>query len=74
MHPALLPAFTMEEAQTLTKSAEECQLRMFSDMSDDQEMDLAEQARIPQLNEKDAQPSSVMDQIDAFLHEVSGGA
>ena len=46
----------MEEAQTLTKSAEECQLRMFSDMSDDQEMDLAEQAQIPQLNEKDAQP------------------
>mgnify|MGYP006915035255 FL=1 len=74
MHPALLPAFTMEEAQILTKSAEECQLRMFSDMSDDQEMDLAEQAQIPQLNEKDAQPSSVMDQIDAFLHEVSGGA
>jgi len=74
MHPALLPAFTMEEAQTLTKSAEECQLRMFSDMSDDQETDLAEQAQIPQLNVKDAQPSSVMDQIDAFLHEVSGGA
>ena len=47
---------------------------MFSDMSDDQEMDLAEQAQIPQLNVKDAQPSSVMDQIDAFLHEVSGGA
>jgi len=74
MHPALLPAFTMEEAQTLTKSAEECQLRMFSDMTDDQEMDLAEQAQVPQTNEKDARPPPVMDQIDAFLHEVSGGA
>ena len=47
---------------------------MFSDMTDDQEMDLAEQAQVPQTNEKDARPPSVMDQIDAFLHEVSGGA